>query len=134
MFPHDADAPNDGLARRDLFDTDFDGFSRADFSRYHDYPDQLHQHGTKGHVRGPSNCVRDGVGFAYDDFMALSNVRSELGPRLDMIHRTMNHVFQGRTVASLDSFSSDYDFVPIACLDDCRIVNLLVWVWESQSV
>ena len=49
----------------------------------------------------------------FEDFMALSNTSSELGPRLDMIRRTMDHVFQGRSFASLDPFHIDRDFIPL---------------------
>ena len=118
MFPHDANFAHDALGRRGLFDTDFDGFSRADFTRYHNYPELLHQEGMGRRGQTPGNLVSDGVDIEHDDFMALSNITSELGPRLDMIHRTMDHVFQGRTFASLDPFSSERDFVPLVQTTD----------------
>ena len=113
MFPRDVNFAHDGLGRSGLIDTDFDGFSRADFTPYHNYPEQLNQEATGRRGEGPDNRVSDGLDIEHDDFIALSNITSELGPRLDMIHRTMDLVFQGRTFASLDPFHTDRDFVPL---------------------
>ena len=89
--------------------TDFDGFSRADFTRDHNYPEQINQEATPRRGEGRADRASDD----FEDFMALSNTSSELGPRLDMIRRTMDHVFQGRSFASLDPFHINRDFIPL---------------------
>ena len=65
-------------------------------------------------------CLDMILDIEHDHFMALSNTTSELGPRLDMIHRTMDHVFKGRTFATVPWIPS--------------IVTAISYLWCTQPI